>query len=295
MKPTQPNFTLLTLVLLVSITSACTPPLITFDGNSAMEDVYYQINLGSRVPGSQAHAQTVDWIVQELKHTDWEAEIQETIVGEIKIRNVIGKRDGESTGDIPWIILGAHYDSRMISDHDPNPALWDQPIPGANDGASGVAVLLELARKLPKDLPLQIWLVFFDAEESGILPGMDLIMGSHAFVQQLSGKPDAAVIVDMVGDADLQLYIEKYSDPELISAIWKEAEELGYKEFFIPIPKHGLIDDHRPFLDAGIPAVDIIDFDYPYWHTSQDTPDKVSPESLEIVGKTVMAWIYSLR
>ena len=282
-------------LILIIITTSCAPPQASFDGNRAMEDVRYQVNLGPRVLGSQAHAQTVDWIVSELDSAGWEAEIQETTVGEIKIKNIIGKRGSGSPGQSPWIVLGAHYDTRMLSDKDPNPALWYQPIAGANDGASGVAILLELARKLPETLPVQIWLVFFDAEEDGILPGMDIILGSRIFVQQLSGKPDGAVILDMVGDADLDIYIEKYSDPTLVSEIWKQADKLGYSKYFISAQKYAIIDDHRPFLEASIPAVDIIDFDYPYWHTSMDTLDKVSPESLEIVGKTVMAWLNSLR
>lgn len=282
-------------LFLILITTSCTPPQHSFDGNRAMEDVRYQVELGPRVLGSQAHTQTANWISSELDSAGWEVEIQEAIVGEIGIKNIIGKRGSESPGQSPWIILGAHYDTRMLSDKDPNPALWYQPIAGANDGASGVAILLELARKLPEDLPIQLWLVFFDAEEDGILPGMEIILGSRIFVQQLPGKPDGAVILDMVGDADLDIYIEKNSDPTLVSEIWKQADKLGYSKYFIPMTKHGIIDDHRPFLEAGIPAVDIIDFDYPYWHTSMDTLDKVSPESLEIVGKTMMAWLNHYR
>ena len=291
----QTYFIQILLCTVLFLVTACAPPANSFDGNRAMEDVRYQVNLGPRVLGSQAHKQTADWIATELENAGWETEIQEAVVGGVKVRNIIGKQHPDGTVDHPWIILGAHYDSRMVADQDPNPTLWNQPIPGANDGASGVAVLLELARKLPEALQPQLWLVFFDAEENGILPGMEGILGSRVFVQSLSGKPDAAVILDMVGDANLDIYIEKNSDPTLASAIWKQADKLGYEEYFISEPKHGLIDDHRPFLDAGIPAVDIIDFDYPYWHTTQDTLDKVSPESLEIVGKTVMGWLNSLR
>ena len=286
----HPTTTLSVLVLLM-FSIACAPPQPSFDGNRALEDVNYQVGLGPRTVGSEAHAQEVDWIVAELKKSGWQTEIQDLEVGGIDIRNVVGKRGG--TG--PWIVLGAHYDTRSTSDRDPNPILRNKPLPGANDGASGVAVLLELARKLPENLPLQIWLVFFDAEENNDLLGMDWIMGSRAFVQQLSGKPTAAIIVDMVGDADLNLYIEKNSDPQLVSAIWEQADKLGFADTFIAQPKHSMIDDHRPFLDAGIPAIDIIDFDYPYWHTTQDTLDKISAESLEIVGKTLYAWLMNMR
>jgi Zn-dependent M28 family amino/carboxypeptidase len=283
--------TTLSALILTVFSIACTPPQPSFDGNRALEYVSYQVGLGPRTVGSEAHAKEVDWIVAELNKSGWQTEIQESEVGGINIKNIVGKRG--STG--PWIILGAHYDTRLTSDRDPNPILRNLPLPGANDGASGVAVLLELARTLPENLPLQLWLVFFDAEENNDSLGMDWIMGSRAFVQQLAGKPIAAIIVDMVGDADLNLCIEKNSDPQLVSAIWKQAEELGYEDTFISQPKYSLIDDHQPFLEAGIPAIDIIDFDYPYWHTSQDTLDKVSAESLEIVGKTLYAWLKNMR
>ena len=110
------------------------------------------------------------------------------------------------------MIIGAHYDSRLLADPDPDPSLRNQPVPGANDGASGVAVLLELARILPKNLDKTIWLVFFDAEDNGNIPGYDWIMGSRVFVQTLIDKPDEAIIIDMIGDADLNIYQEKNSD-----------------------------------------------------------------------------------
>jgi glutaminyl-peptide cyclotransferase len=133
-------------------------------------------------------------------------------------------------------------------------------------------------------------LVFFDAEDNGRIPGWDWILGSRAFVEALEGKPDAAVIVDMIGDADLEIYLERGSDPELSAEIWDVAAYLGYSQF-IPTPKYHILDDHVPFLEAGIPALNIIDFDYPYWHTIEDTVDKVSAESLEAVGETLRVWL----
>ena len=167
-------------------------------------------------------------------------------------------------------------------------------MPGANDGASGVSVLLELARTLPSD-SVPVWLVFFDAEDNGGLDNRQWIMGSRAFVAALTEKPQAVIIVDMVGDADLNLFIERNSDAALTAEIWAQAAALGYEKFFIATPKYNMIDDHTPFLEAGIPAVDIIDFDYPYWHTSADTADKVSAKSLQAVGETMWAWIESQK
>jgi glutaminyl-peptide cyclotransferase len=153
-----------------------------------------------------------------------------------------------------------------------------------------VAVLLEMARALPPD-GIPTWLVFFDAEDNGDLFGRDWIMGSRAFVANLTSRPRAAIILDMVGDADLNIYIEHNSTTSLVTEIWGQASKLGYVHYFIQKAKYSMLDDHTPFLEAGIPAVDIIDFDYPYWHTSADTPDKVSPKSLKIVGDTLLAWM----
>jgi Zn-dependent M28 family amino/carboxypeptidase len=189
----------------------------------------------------------------------------------------------------------------MVSDHDPNIFNQSTPVPGANDGASGVALLLELARILPHQLITnqvgnqtgvkQIWLVFFDAEDNGNIPGWDWILGSRAFVQSLEDKPTAAIIVDMIGDANLKIFQEKNSDPVLTKEIWDQAQALGYTDEFIPYPKHSMIDDHIPFLEAGIPAVDVIDFDYAYWHSTEDTPDKTSADSLKAVGDTIITWL----
>ncbi len=149
---------------------------------------------------------------------------------------------------------------------------------------------LSLARTLPKDT-VPVWLVFFDAEDNGRIEGWDWILGSREYVKNNPIQPRAAVVVDMIGDADLNIYKEKNSNTAITNEIWKTAKDLGYGEKFIDSYKYSMEDDHTPFLEAGIPAVDIIDFDYPYWHTTQDTPDKVSAESLKAVGDTLLAWI----
>lgn len=258
----------------------------TFSGERALEDVAYQLSLGPRTPGSAAHAEEVEWIQDELTRSGWAVELQETIVSGVVVRNIIAKR-GQG---VPWIILGAHYDSRIEADQDSDPNRRKMPVPGANDGASGIAVLLELARIIPADLDKQVWLVFFDAEDNGSYDGRGWIIGSRAFVDELIGKPDAVVIVDMIGDADLNIYKEKNSNPELTNEIWEIASGLGYGQF-IPEYKYRMTDDHTPFLEANIAAIDIIDFDYPYWHTTQDTLDKVSAESMQAIGDTLLAWI----
>jgi Zn-dependent M28 family amino/carboxypeptidase len=221
----------------------------------------------------------------ELEAAGWQVEVQEAIVMGHPIQNLVARR-GDAA---PQVILGAHYDCRIAADRDPGPGK-DAPVPGANDGASGVAVLLELARTLPRNT-VPVWLVFFDAEDNGGLPGWDWILGSRAFAPTLTSAPRAVVIVDMIGDADLDIYRELNSTPALVDEVWAQADALGYGQFFRPEGKHSMLDDHTPFLEAGLPAVDIIDFDYPYWHTAADTADKVSPQSLEVVGRTLWAWI----
>lgn len=297
MKRTEKTQPLLTITVITSFIALLSLGLLTvkkmnapaahFDGERAMGDVERQVSFGPRTPGSDAHAQTIDYFHDVLEEHGWAVQIQETSLLNKPIRNVIAQRgDGK-----PWIILGAHFDSRLLADRDTDPSKHNQPVPGANDGASGAAVLLELGRVIPEDLPGQVWLVFFDAEDNGRIAGWDWILGSQAFVNELASRPDAAVIVDMIGDSDLNIYQERNSDVALTQEIWAIAHSLGYSDEFVPSVKHSMIDDHTPFLRAGIPAVDIIDFDYPYWHTTADTPDKVSAASLQAVGDTLLAFL----
>ena len=260
--------------------------LIPFDGQRALDLVDRQVAMGSRIPGSQAHAEVIDLIQAELGTVGWHTSIQNGKVRGHSIQNVIASRSMEP----PHLIIGAHYDSRSRADQDPDPNKSTLPVPGANDGASGVALLLELARTLPED-DSSTWLVFFDAEDNGQIPGWDWEMGSSYFVDQLQNIPDAVIILDMIGDADLNIYMEKNSDPILSSEIWKQAADLGYSDAFIALPRYSILDDHVPFLNADIPAVLVIDFDYPFWHSTQDTTDKISSQSLAIVGNTLWNWI----
>ncbi len=279
-------------VLIVALSIAAVIPALShppsFNGERSYSDVKTQDSFGPRFPGAPGHDRIVAWISSELSNNNWQVEIQQTSLNGHPIQNIIARR---GTSGQPWLILGAHYDTRMVSDQDPNPSKRSQPMPGANDGGSGVAVLLELARDLPTNLQKQVWLVFFDAEDQGDLLGWDWILGSRAFVNSLINKPDAAVIVDMIGDKDLNIYKELNSDPVLTDTIWKIAASLGYQKEFISQGKYRMEDDHTPFLEKGITAVDIIDFDYPYWHTSSDTPDKVSASSLQAVGDTLLKWL----
>jgi Zn-dependent M28 family amino/carboxypeptidase len=227
------------------------------------------------------------WIKNELTRAGWDVSDQITRRLDHPIDNIVAKR-GQGA---PWIILGAHYDCRMHADQDENPDLRLQPVPGADDGASGVAVLLELARSLPVTLDKQVWLVFFDAEDQGNFPGWDWSLGASAFAESLTTQPQAVIIVDMIGDRDLNIYYERNSNAAIMRSIWDEAASSGFKKQFIPTYHWNMQDDQIPFIQRGIPAVDIIDFDYPSWHTTSDTLDKISAESLNAVGITLYQWI----
>ncbi|RJP53199.1 MAG: M28 family peptidase [Anaerolineaceae bacterium] len=258
-----------------------------FDGQRAYQDVVYQVSLGPRTPGSEAHEKAIDYFRSELQKANWEVEVQIVEVNGHTLKNVIARRS-----DVPpQVILGAHFDSRLMADKDPDPKKQLEPVPGANDGASGTAVLLELGRVLPSN-SVPIWLVFFDGEDQGNLPGWEeWSLGARGFVDAFSLKPRAVVIVDMVGDYNLNIHPEKQSSQRLINEIWQVAHDLGYGQYFLEERKYSIMDDHVPFLEAGIPAVDIIDIEYRYWHTSYDLPENVSPISLGIVGSTLQVWL----
>jgi len=279
-------FLLLLFVAFLLTALACRAPVapVSFNGRRAYAHVKVQCDFGPRPTGSKALEQTGDYILDELKEQGWATEEQVFTYKGIPVRNLIGK-----AGKGPLLILGAHYDTRRQADRDAvDPSA---PVLGANDGASGVAVLLEVARCLEKDrLDHEVWLAFFDAEDNGDLDGWEWIVGSAYFAQHLDRIPQAVIIADMIGDKDQQIYKERNSDPALQDRLWTIAADLGY-ETFIPEYKWAMFDDHTPFLRQGIPAVDIIDFDYPFWHTRQDTPDKVSAESLQRVGRVLEVFV----
>ncbi len=255
-----------------------------FDGASAMRFAQAQCDIGPRPTGTKEGWATGEFIIQNLKAAGWPIETQEFKFRDKPIRNIIAKR-----GQGSLVILGAHYDTRPRADNDPvNP---NAPIMGANDGASGVAALLELARALPEKLNREVWLAFFDAEDWGNIEGWPFSVGADYMAASLKTKPMAVVVLDMIGDRDQQIYYEGNSNPEIQKSLFEEAEKLGYKANFIPQVKYSMTDDHSPFLARGYPAVDLIDFDYPYWHTLQDTCDKISGESLERVGRVMQNWL----
>ena len=286
-------------LLLLGLTAACAPrvdsPLSppatptpqVFSGTQAYTWVEKQCALGARVTGTEANRQAGDQFIAALRADGWQVQEQTFTYRDTPVRNILAWK-----GDGPAVLIGAHYDSRRSADQE-DPSV---PVMGANDGASGVAVLLELARVLDfHQVPHRVYLAFFDAEDNGQLDGWDWCIGSRYMADHWgeNGEPplSAMVLVDMIGDADQQVYYERNSDAALQKQIWQVAAQLGYGDRIIARPGYRMIDDHVPFLQHGIPSVDMIDFDYPYWHTTQDTADKVSPASLEAIGRTLQAWL----
>lgn len=275
-----------------------------FSGKSAYKEVLLQVSLGPRNPGSIGHSDLQDYLQLKLTDYGYTVEVQSFVHmlpngSSLSLQNIVAKKGNESNG---LLLIGAHYDTRPISDNDDDPQKRNLPILGANDGASGVAVLLELARVYSEvDLPIGLWFLFFDAEDIGGVYG-PYSLGSSTFV---SGLPDellplvkGVIIVDMVGDSDLEIFYEHNSHSglsrELTEQIWEIGSDLGYSGYFKPKVRHNVYDDHIPFLEKGLPTTLIIDFDYEYWHTQKDTADRVSPSSLQIVGRTLVSSIESI-
>jgi len=265
-----------------------------FDGAQAYVHVEAQVALGPRPVGSEALQRTGEYIEAYLSSQGWRTWQEVSFFRGIPIHNILAQRDVPETPGLPVIMLGAHYDTRQYADRDPDPANRRKPIVGANDGASGVSVLLEFARVYdPARSRANVVLAFFDGEDKGNIDGWPFSVGAEAVADRWAASISAMILVDMVGDADQQLYYERTSDGALAREIWDIAARLGYSQWFIPEPHHSVLDDHTPFLRRGVPAVDIIDFDYLYWHTMADTLDKVSPLSLERVGRVLLGYLYN--
>jgi hypothetical protein len=284
-------------VLLAAAAAAAAPVIPRVDGQAAMRLLRAQCDFGPRVPGTTAHAKTRDWLAAALRtHAD-EVRLQSFALRDgsrvVPMTNILARFGAAQRAGV---LLCAHWDTRPFADRESDPERARQPILGANDGASGVAVLLEIARHLkavPPPVPVAIAL--FDGEDWGKTEET-MFLGSREYAREpWPWKPRYAILLDMVGDADLELPMEPFSwesAPEVVAAVWATAREAGVREF---VPRFGvrIMDDHVILSRAGIPALDIIDFDYPYWHTLEDTPDKCSADSLRKVGDVVLRYLYT--
>jgi glutaminyl-peptide cyclotransferase len=257
-----------------------------FDSNRAFEHIRQLVSIGPRTPGSAGSAQARAYVASEIKAMGLSATEQpflaETPLGPIRMVNVIITIPGASR---ERIVIGGHYDTKLFREF---------RFVGANDGGSSTAMLIELARSL-KDgpRPFTIDLVFFDGEEALVeWTGNDHTYGSRHYVDQARKDGTlrhirAMLLVDMVGDRDLELRREANSTTWMTDIVWDSARRLGYGKHFLD-EKEYVEDDHIPFLRAGIPAVNLIDLRYAPWHTAGDTLDKVSARSLQIVGEVVL-------
>jgi len=275
------------------------PPPV-FDEMEAFKFLEAQCSFGPRNPGSYGHQRCLDYIFQELQacaDTVFKqvfTHIEYATNTDVEYTNLIARFQQKKERRL---IFCAHWDTRPFADEDPDSSNWDRPILGANDGASGVAVLLEIAKILEDRKPrYAVDIVLFDGEDGGRKGHTEeYLLGSKYFVQNMPvPEPEFVILLDMIGDRDLQIYKEVFSNryaPEVVDLLWEKAAELKLPGFF-RLTKHTMIDDHIPFLERGIPAVDIIDMDYPYWHTLEDTPDKCSPQSLKVVGELLLAVLY---
>ncbi len=268
-----------------------------FHGDRAFEDLKRIVAFGPRPSGSQALAQTRQWLIHELRGTGAQVEedpfVASTPIGPIPMTNLIAKF---SSSRRETVIVAGHYDTKRFDGF---------RFLGANDGGSSAALLVELARVLgARRNGLNYWLVFLDGEEAvRDWSATDSLYGSRHLVEKLASsgelsRAEALILVDMIGDAQLRIPREYSSTPWLSDLIFNVAQGLGYGKYFVN-SRIGIEDDHLPFINAGVSAVDLIDFDYgpnnSYWHSARDTLDHCSPQSLTIVGRVVTATLLELE
>jgi len=291
----------LAVLALAAVVAAAAEPAV-FSGERAMAWLEYQCALGPRIPGSPGHAALQAAIAAHADSLGLEFRRQPftTIApddrGEMALCNLVIS-SGPPGGERLWI--GAHYDTRPFCDLETDPALAAQPLPGANDGASGVAVLLHLAELLAAEPPPRgVDLIFFDGEDGGragetdgfCLGARHLAATWKSFGSPLAGgRPLGLIVLDMVGARGLDVPVENLSArlaPAWTSLVFARAADLGL-DAFSQRPGSAVFDDHVPFLQAGVPAVDLIDFDFPEWHTTRDLPAVCDPRSLAQAGALV--------
>ncbi len=286
----------LTLMILAGCAEGEKPPPAP-DGDRAFSYLVEQCEMGPRYPGSPGHERVIDYLEEFLREKADSVRLDEftytdSLGNVLDLTNITAMfRPGERAR----VLLCCHYDTRPVSDEALTEEDRSKPVPGANDGASGTAVLMEVANILAETPPpCGVDLVFFDAEDGPV----EMLIGSREFVRNHPDyRPLFGILVDMIGDADLTIMKEYYSTsraPEIVNRVWRHAAELGYGNVFRQEVGYAIVDDHLPLLGAGIRCVNLIDFYYPYWHTPEDTPDKCSPRSLEIVTEVLLSLIYDL-
>ena len=276
-----------------------------FDGASAYAYVRTQLAFGPRIPGTEGHRKTGDWIVSRLRAAaDTVIEQRFTHVtvqhDTLPLRNILARF---RPSDPQRVLFITHWDTRPVSDQAPDSAQRKLPMPGANDGASGTAMQIALAEALKRTPPtVGVDLLFVDGEDYGSFNDRkDVLLGSQYFATHLPDsayRPLYGVLWDMIGKFDTRFQQEGFSAqraPEVVSLVWKQAAELGYASTFLPVVGGPITDDHVPLQEVGLHVIDVIDYDYPQHHTPADTLGFVSRKSLQIVGDVAYSLVVEKR
>ena len=288
----------LALILLSGSPQARAVDPYAFNGGRAFADLQHLVSYGPRPVGSKALEASRAWIIEQLEKSGCKVVqdrfLGQTPIGNIPMVNLIAEIPGSEPRHI--VMIAGHYDTKLENSF---------RFVGANDGGSSAAFLLEMARELRQTRhKLTYWIVFFDGEEAvrQQWAGDDNTYGSRHFVQKLTANGElsrirAMILVDMIGDAHLDIHWDQSSTEWLNKLVFQEADRLGYSKYFLRQPT-AVTDDHIPFVSAGVSSIDIIDFDYgpnnSYWHTAQDVIQHCSPSSLTIVGRVVKATLSQL-
>jgi len=273
-----------------------------FNGTAAYNYAKAQVDFGPRVPGTPAAKQAGDWIIRQMRARADTVIVQSftytTADGKkLPLRNILARFRPELSERVLYL---THWDSRPISESAATEAERKMPVPGANDGASGVGMFIALADVLKKTKPnVGVDLLFTDGEDYGKFgpPEVDVLIGAKYFATHLPSpgyKPLYGVLWDMIGDKDLRIPYEMLSfqqAPEVVSRVWQTAADLGHGDVFVQESGGDVTDDHIPLLNVGLHVIDVIDLTYPPHHTPQDTMDKISAKSLAIVGDVATALV----
>lgn len=269
-------------------------PAADFSGAAAFDFAKHAIDLGPRPSGSEANKKLQAYILAQLKldgcQVTEDAFVAKTLNGDVAMKNIIAKFPGKSGHAIA---VTGHFDTKYFP---------RRHFVGADDGGSSTGLLLELARAEAHQPRVDdLYIVFFDGEEAfGEWTDTDSIYGSRHLAERWRKdgtltRLKAMILVDMIGDKNLDIQQEANSNAALRKLVWSAAADLGYHAYFIDQPMGPIEDDHLPFKKLGVPVIDLIDFNYPPWHKDTDTLDKISGQSLEIVGTVVMETIHRLE
>jgi glutaminyl-peptide cyclotransferase len=276
-----------------------------FNGERAFGYIEKQVSYGPRVPGTENSRKCREYLISFFDSLGASVDtmqfvhVDKATGRDIPMVNVLASFEGTNSEDPKKYLLAAHYDSRPRAEYDPDSTKREEWIDGANDGASGVAVLMELGVMFSEHKPrANVDLVLLDGEDYGPPGHLDeYFLGAKDMVKRNIGdKYYFALVVDMIGDRDLKIFREEFSNkysPQITDWVWGIAAELG-ESAFVDSVGYAIHDDHLSFMTVKLQSAVVIDFDYPYWHTTHDTPDKCSPGSLESVGRVVSTLLYRL-